>query len=620
MPGGIERIALKRFRGATTTTDLALDPSKRVVLIFGENGTGKSTLVDALDLILNQNIGSLGDRSSASTKHLPAIGHGLKDLAVKIVCGGETWIGAYSGSKLQVRGAATCPPTHVLRRRQLIDLTEAAPAARYEKLRRFIDVEPVERCEEGLKRAVTAAEARLNEAVRQKVSAEQDLTALWTLEGCPGGESEGPLAWAARKSGADLSATREKGRWLQSFLEALVAAEQRRASWEAAREAATGRIASLAEVETQIAEAARQNPSNDLGLLDLLRQVKGLIARPETLDHCPVCRQAVDGATLGREVDRRIASLATMAELADRREQAARAVELAVAQRERAEREWEAAARSLAERTWGLGRWFPEWAAPEEESAADAPGSPDEPSLVALSSLVDLLAEQRPELERHLEDARSDVAQYNAIRQHHEGIRAADSALAELDLVLQRLKQALEIARRQRIAFTQSVLGRITEECNRLYGCLHPEEGLGLSHFQLDEKRRASVQQGAHFLGHTDVPPQAYFSESHLDTLAFCLFLALAKEYGVRILILDDVFTSVDQAHLGRVMDLLIAESAHFDQILMTTHYRPWRDQYKLKANGGAALQLIELEPWEQEHGIRWHEGDPTVVSDPRSG
>jgi energy-coupling factor transporter ATP-binding protein EcfA2 len=605
MSRGIERIALRRFRGATTITDLTLDPSKRVVLIFGENGTGKSTLIDAIDLILNRSIGSLEDRSSASEKHLAAIGCSLTDLAVKISCAGNSWTGTYSGRTLRINGAAEPPRTHILRRQRLSRLTEAQPADRYKELRQFIDVAGVESCEEHLKRAASAAEERWNEAVRLKVEAEAGLTKLWKAEGCPGGESAGPLAWAAQKSGADVSSTREKATRLQSLLAALDTAERASEARTAAREEAATCETSLEEIEREIATAASLDRGNDVQLLNLLRQVKGLIAPPDLPDRCPVCRQTVDGATLQQEIDRQIEGLAEMQSLSARREQAARAVERARGNRERTEAEWEAAARKLADEAWALGQWFPEWAASGEEEPGGVPGGRVSHRPEAMAALVALLSEQRAALEALLEGARADAAQYNAISQQYGHIRSTDATIAELEIVHRRLKQALQIVREKRIAFTQTVLGRITDECNRLYAGIHPEEALGLSHFQLDEKRRASVHQGAHFLGHTDVPPQAYFSESHLDTLAFCLFLALAKEYGVRILVLDDVFTSVDQAHLGRTMDLLIHESVHFDQILITTHYRQWRDHYKLRANSGSAIQLVELERWAPERGIR---------------
>lgn len=41
--GRIEAVSATKLRGASRTTTLNFDASKHFVLVFGENGTGKST-------------------------------------------------------------------------------------------------------------------------------------------------------------------------------------------------------------------------------------------------------------------------------------------------------------------------------------------------------------------------------------------------------------------------------------------------------------------------------------------------------------------------------------------------------------------------------------------------
>ena len=80
-------------------------------------------------------------------------------------------------------------------------------------------------------------------------------------------------------------------------------------------------------------------------------------------------------------------------------------------------------------------------------------------------------------------------------------------------------------------------------------------EGIGNLRMRLAEESSGSLNYGADFGGQSDIQPQAYYSDSHLDTLGVCVFLALTKRYAddSRIVVLDDVFTSVDQHHLGRI-------------------------------------------------------------------
>jgi hypothetical protein len=55
MVSRIERLKVCAFRGATTELVIEFDPEKPVTMIFGENGTGKSTIVDAIGFVCTQN-------------------------------------------------------------------------------------------------------------------------------------------------------------------------------------------------------------------------------------------------------------------------------------------------------------------------------------------------------------------------------------------------------------------------------------------------------------------------------------------------------------------------------------------------------------------------------------
>ena len=117
---------------------------------------------------------------------------------------------------------------------------------------------------------------------------------------------------------------------------------------------------------------------------------------------------------------------------------------------------------------------------------------------------------------------------------------------------------------------------------------------------------KASLELSANFHNQTDINPQSLYSESHLDTLGICIFLALAQKYndGNTILILDDVVMSVDHSHLDRFIDLIKEEAKKFTHVLLTTHYRPWKDRYKHHRAGSGSMHFIELKPWSLKNGI----------------
>lgn len=68
---------------------------------------------------------------------------------------------------------------------------------------------------------------------------------------------------------------------------------------------------------------------------------------------------------------------------------------------------------------------------------------------------------------------------------------------------------------------------------------------------------------------------------------------------------MDDVITSVDQAHMTRFINMLHDEADNFNQLIITTHYRPWKDRYKYCGGPTANIQLIELLHWSHPRGIR---------------
>jgi len=153
----------------------------------------------------------------------------------------------------------------------------------------------------------------------------------------------------------------------------------------------------------------------------------------------------------------------------------------------------------------------------------------------------------------------------------------------------------------------EDVLSNISGTVQDLYSRVHPNENIGNIRFYLDHRYQGSLLFDGSFEGREEIPPQAYYSESHLDTLGICIFIALAKYFndGNTIILLDDVITSIDQSHMVRFMNVLHEETVNFNQLFITTHYRPWRDRYRYSRGPSANIQLIELLNWTIERGIR---------------
>jgi recombinational DNA repair ATPase RecF len=148
----------------------------------------------------------------------------------------------------------------------------------------------------------------------------------------------------------------------------------------------------------------------------------------------------------------------------------------------------------------------------------------------------------------------------------------------------------------------QSVLDRLSADVSEFYTVLHPKENV-------DKVRLAVVgEEGIEFEyefhGKRRSPPMKYLSESHLNSLGICLFLASARLFNkeARFLLLDDIVTSFDQGHRRRLLRLLGDAFADW-QIILLTHERFWFEliQKEFQPLGW----LFKEAKWDAENGVR---------------
>src|SRR5206468_5076963 len=216
---------------------------------------------------------------------------------------------------------------------------------------------------------------------------------------------------------------------------------------------------------------------------------------------------------------------------------------------------------------------------------------------------------------KNAEAARHDKKQFistlkQALKTWHDNL----AAQKDIDRLLPRLERALKIVAEERKQFTDDILAGIAAEVARLYEAVHPGEGLNKIRLELDRKKRASLEIGANFFG-LDSRPQAYFSDSHLDTLGLCIFLALAAldQPEDTILVLDDVLASVDEPHVSRLVEMLYSEASKFRHCIITTHYRPWKEKFRWGWLRTGQCQFVELTGWTVLDGLTLNRSVPDV-------
>ncbi|MBE8222048.1 MAG: hypothetical protein HAW60_04880, partial [Bdellovibrionales bacterium] len=197
------------------------------------------------------------------------------------------------------------------------------------------------------------------------------------------------------------------------------------------------------------------------------------------------------------------------------------------------------------------------------------------------------------------------LKQINLIKNNFNTLIKIKKDLKKLTFKQELLENILPILEKNRKEYIDNILSSIAEEAEELYLKIHPNEQLGNLLLSLSPNKQSSLNFTGKFQNTENIPPQAYYSDSHLDTLGVCIFLSLAKYFNNEIIVLDDVLTSVDQPHMSRFIDMLCEESKNFSQIFIATHYRPWKEQYKFHRKSSAHVQLLELAPWSIDNGIR---------------
>ncbi len=132
-------------------------------------------------------------------------------------------------------------------------------------------------------------------------------------------------------------------------------------------------------------------------------------------------------------------------------------------------------------------------------------------------------------------------------------------------------------------------LNHLSKDINDLYVFMNPGE-------HVDDISLVPIQKNNEFSGitiqfkffnHEETPPNKYLSESHLNCLGLAFFLTSVKTFNKnnKFFVLDDVISSFDTNHRTRFANLLIEKFSDF-QILVLTHEKDWFEYFSKLAKG----------------------------------
>jgi energy-coupling factor transporter ATP-binding protein EcfA2 len=588
----LKSLTLTAFRGSAGTFQLDFEKGKKLTLVYGENGTGKTTICDAFEFLAKDNIGSLEGRGLGVgvRKYWRTVGKPASQFAVNLHTSTGQCTGKLSGNMATILSGAAPPLVELLRHRQILEFVETQPAKRYEAIKRFIDIEAFDRSEEALRQQGKILATEKTTAVAAEQENLDALQGFYEAAGSPAGLN--PVSWAKQKLAEPTTG-----------LEADIAAIAKlRAAFDVIKAFPEKLDARRAALTTDALAAVDSAAAERLGILTAGQAY--LETHPDA-GQCPLCESDEKIAGLAQTIKSTLAQLGVLTAANSKRQQAHRALNDAQTAMQRTEADYAKAVTALSTaqsiHQWKAGVQVPASAAP-----TDAAGLP------AWLSNNQATADAWADTEAGWRDESKFRGQLKAATERYQTNAAK---VAELAVLIPNMDKALAQCIEERQKFTDTIIGEIAKDVGKLYEKVHPGEGLDKIALELDPARRASLNLGATFEGH-DAPPQAYFSQSHLDTLGLCVFLALAARdrAAETVLILDDVLGSVDEPHVERVIGMIYDVSAGFLHTIVTTHYRPWREKYRwgwLKP--GQPCQFVELTGWAIDDGIRLVSSLPEV-------
>lgn len=147
-----------------------------------------------------------------------------------------------------------------------------------------------------------------------------------------------------------------------------------------------------------------------------------------------------------------------------------------------------------------------------------------------------------------------------------------------------------------------SMYDSIQDRFSHLYRIMHEtDEQDFLGKF---ERKPAKLSLMVKFKDGQMYPPNAVHSEGHQDSMGICLFFALSEKISndiLNIILLDDVVMSIDVDHRKKFCNVLKEEFPN-KQFIVTTHDYIWRKE--LESCGVVAKKnVIHFKTWDISHG-----------------
>lgn len=618
----IKSIQLDWFRGAADC--VVLDPGEKSVVVYGENGAGKSSFVDAIEyLICDGKIGHLALEQSGKRQekaipntHCPddkktSFKVEFKDgssVGVQIGRDGASKKTGKSGSGIE----AWDYQRTVLRQDEVATFIKNTKGEKYSALLPLLGLAHLEIAAENLRKLSRAIETESKLAELKGALQDVHARRMTTF----GSQNDEQIVIEIKDLRKKYCPDEDLSEEVISLCkQALAAVDERvaRASSDQrqhlilkdlAETKVDQHIISIRDASAKLAESVEPFIDEKLQVLEAASAFANTLAEEEKIN-CPACGQEISRENFKSHVAEERARLQEVTETFNERRRAIGLLcdEISKIRPSLAKADIKSWRESLKEQKLVNGVKFL-----SEIDLNDLRSSCSDSDLEKIkNSLSPVVAAAAAACEK----APPDIQELTGDKRNLDVALAIFEARPKAEAivkigVLKNFVGKLEDGVRDEISKqSQEIVESISVDIQSMWGIIHPREHIEDVRLHVPEDVDKAIDICLKFHGIEQDSPRLTLSEGFRNSLGLCIFLAMAKREDAsdKPNFLDDVVVSVDRNHRGMIVDLF--EKVFGErQLIVFTHDRDWFIELKQRLEGWSFKALM---PYETPLvGIRW--------------